>query len=82
MLTINRPHARNAIALDTMAQLEKALDAAEGANALVITGAGDRAFVSGGDLKELNAIRTEDDAAAMARRMRTICDRLARFPAR
>ncbi len=59
VLTIDRPHARNAISLDTMDQLEKALDAAEGASALVITGAGDRAFVSGGDLKELSAIRTE-----------------------
>jgi enoyl-CoA hydratase/carnithine racemase len=81
VLTIDRPHARNAIALDTMDQLEKALDAAEGASALAITGAGDRAFVSGGDLKELGAIRTEEDAAAMARRMRSICDRLAGFPA-
>jgi enoyl-CoA hydratase len=81
VLTIDRPHARNAISLDTMDQLEKALDAAEGASALAITGAGDRAFVSGGDLKELSKIRTEEDAAAMARRMRSICDRLASFPA-
>jgi enoyl-CoA hydratase len=81
VLTIDRPHARNAISLDTMDQLEKALDAVEGASALAITGAGDRAFVSGGDLKELSAIRTEEDAAAMARRMRSICDRLASFPA-
>jgi enoyl-CoA hydratase len=81
VLTIDRPHARNAISLDTMDQLEKALDAAEGASAMAITGAGDRAFVSGGDLKELSAIRTEEDAAAMARRMRSICDRLASFPA-
>jgi enoyl-CoA hydratase len=81
VLTIDRPHARNAISLDTMDQLEKALDAAEGASALAITGAGDRAFVSGGDLKELSAIRTEEDAAAMAWRMRSICDRLAGFPA-
>src|ERR1700761_8388249 len=79
VLTIDRPHARNAIALDTIDQLEKALDAAEGASALAITGAGDRAFVSGGDLKELSAIRTEEDAAAMARGMRAICDRLGRF---
>ena len=42
VLTIDRPHARNAISLDTMDQLEKALDAAEGASALAITGAGDR----------------------------------------
>ncbi len=81
VLTINRPHARNAIALGTMEQLEKALDAAAGANALVITGAGDRAFVSGGDLKELNSLRTEEDAAAMAKRMRSICDQLANFRA-
>ena len=81
VLTIDRPHARNAISLDTMDQLEKALDAAEGASALAITGAGDRAFVSGGDLKELSAIRTQEDAAAMAWRMRSICDRLASFPA-
>jgi enoyl-CoA hydratase/carnithine racemase len=81
VLTINRPHARNAISLDTMDHLDKALDAAAGAAALVITGAGDRAFVSGGDLKELSALRTEAEAAAMAKRMRAICDRLANFPA-
>ena len=81
MLTIDRPHARNAIALDTMQQLEEALDAAAGARTLVIKGAGDRAFVSGGDLKELSALRTEEDASAMAKRMRSICDQLADFPA-
>jgi enoyl-CoA hydratase len=81
VLTINRPHARNAIAPDTMEQLEKALDAAAGAKALVTTGAGDRAFVSGGDLKELSSLRTEEDAAAMAKRMRSICDQLANFRA-
>src|SRR6202011_6338769 len=81
VLTIDRPHARNAISLETMEQLEKALDAAAGARTLVITGSGDRAFVSGGDLKELSSLRTEEDAAAMAKRMRSICDRLASFPA-
>ncbi|MEU5757690.1 enoyl-CoA hydratase/isomerase family protein [Nocardia sp. NPDC047648] len=80
VVTINRPHARNAIAPGTMDELEKAIDAAADARALVITGAGDRAFVSGGDLKELAALRTEEQAAAMARRMRGICDRLAAFP--
>ena len=80
VLTIDRPHARNAIALDTMDQLENALNAAAGARALVIKGAGDRAFVSGGDLKELSALRTLEDAAAMAKRMRCICDQLAAFP--
>jgi enoyl-CoA hydratase/carnithine racemase len=81
VITIDRPHARNAISLETMDRLEKALDGAEGAAALVLTGAGDRAFVSGGDLKELSALRTESEASAMAFRMRSICDRIAGFPA-
>ncbi|WP_024804565.1 enoyl-CoA hydratase/isomerase family protein [Nocardia sp. BMG51109] len=80
VITINRPQARNAIGLDTMDELEKAIDKAAGARALALTGAGDRAFVSGGDLKELAALRTEEQAATMARRMRGICDRLAAFP--
>jgi enoyl-CoA hydratase/carnithine racemase len=80
VVTIDRPHARNAISLETMDQLDKALDGAEGARALVVTGAGDRAFVSGGDLKELSALRTELDASGMAFRMRSICDRIAAFP--
>jgi enoyl-CoA hydratase len=80
VVTINRPHARNAVAPATMDALEKALDAAAGAQVLVFTGAGDRAFVSGGDLKELAAIRTEEAAVAMALRMRRICDRIADFP--
>jgi enoyl-CoA hydratase len=81
VLTIDRPHARNAIGLDTMEQLQNALHAAADARTLVIRGAGERAFVSGGDLKELSALRTEEDAAAMAKRMRSICDQLATFPA-
>ncbi|MGV0716914.1 enoyl-CoA hydratase/isomerase family protein [Mycolicibacterium sp. XJ662] len=80
VITIDRPEARNAIAPETMEQLDKALDGAEGAGALVLKGAGDRAFVSGGDLKQLAAIRTEEDAAAMAWRMRSVCDRIAAFP--
>ncbi|WP_046321105.1 enoyl-CoA hydratase/isomerase family protein [Mycobacterium sp. UM_Kg1] len=81
IITIDRPHARNAIAPETMEQLDRALDKVAGAQALVITGGGDRAFVSGGDLKQLAALRTEAEAAAMAWRMRTLCDRIAAFPA-
>jgi enoyl-CoA hydratase len=80
VITIDRPQARNAISLETMDRLDEALDGADGARALVIKGAGDKAFVSGGDLKELGALRTEEDAAAMARRMRSVCRRIATFP--
>ncbi|MGW4477724.1 enoyl-CoA hydratase/isomerase family protein [Rhodococcus triatomae] len=81
VVTIDRPHARNAIAPETMDQLDRALDEATGAQALVVTGGGDKAFVSGGDLKELSLLRTEEQAADMAWRMRSICDRIAHFPA-
>jgi enoyl-CoA hydratase/carnithine racemase len=81
VITINRPTARNAIGPQTMDQLGQAIVGAKGALCLVIRGDGDKAFVSGGDLKELSALRTEEQAAAMAWRMRSLCDELAIFPA-
>lgn len=81
VLTVDRPGVRNAISLATMDALAAALDWASGASALVIRGGGDRAFVSGGDLKDLARLRTHDEATEMAVRMRRLCDRLATFPA-
>lgn len=81
VVTIDRPDTRNAISLDTMGELEKALDAVAEARCLVLTGAGERAFVSGGDLKDFSGLRTEKEAASMSWRMRRICDRIAGFPA-
>jgi len=83
VLTIDRPQVRNAIGLNTMQELDTALTDAETANpaVLVVRGAGERAFVSGGDLKELSAIRDEAGAVEMATRMRRFLDRMASFPA-
>jgi enoyl-CoA hydratase/carnithine racemase len=77
-LTINRPRAGNAIGLATMDELDRVLDelAATPADAVVLRGGGDRVFVSGGDLKELAALRSEASAGAMAERMRSLLDRL------
>jgi enoyl-CoA hydratase/carnithine racemase len=82
VLTIDRPEARNAIARATMRELADALDEVEASQArvLVVTGAGTRVFVAGGDLKELAAIRTLEDATAMAETMRRVLDRLATLP--
>jgi enoyl-CoA hydratase/carnithine racemase len=82
VLTIDRPDARNAIARVTMRELASALDevADSPARVLVVTGGGSRVFVAGGDLKELSAIRTHDEAANMAEMMRTVLDRLATLP--
>ena len=82
VITIDRPDVRNALGLATVAELDGALDDALAAAVavLVIRGGGDRAFVSGGDLKELAAIRTHDDAVAMACTVRRLLDRVASFP--
>ena len=77
-LSIERPQARNALALQTMAELDEALDTVrtERARVLVIRGAGDKAFCAGGDIKELEHMRSEEDAASMAQRMRATLDRI------
>jgi enoyl-CoA hydratase len=82
VVTIDRPEVRNAIGFATVDELGEALDevAASSAAVLVLRGGGDRAFVSGGDLKELGAVRTHDDAVRMASRMRRALDRVAAFP--
>src|SRR5437660_8759374 len=82
VVTIDRPEARNAIGFATIDELHAALDHASESDAavLVVRGGGDRAFVSGGDLKDLSAVRTHEDAVGMARRVRRLLDRVAAFP--
>jgi enoyl-CoA hydratase/carnithine racemase len=82
VLTIDRPAAHNAISRDTMEQLAGAVAQvrASDARVLAVRGAGDRVFVSGGDLKELAAIREHADAVAMALRMRSLLDDIASLP--
>ncbi|HEY1967554.1 MAG TPA: enoyl-CoA hydratase-related protein [Pseudonocardia sp.] len=55
-LTINRPEARNALSKDVREGLYAGVhrfNADDQAKVLVLTGAGDRAFCAGGDLKEM-----------------------------
>lgn len=56
LLTINRPDKMNAISNELTSELRSLLDELEKDNdlrAVVITGAGDKAFVAGADIKEL-----------------------------
>jgi len=58
LLTINRPKVLNALDVPTLLELETAfgqLEADAEVRAIVITGAGDRAFVAGGDIADLNS---------------------------
>jgi enoyl-CoA hydratase len=78
-ISIHRPHARNALAQQTMAELDETITSLVGdvrVRVLVIRGSGEKAFCAGGDLKELEHVRAAEEAAAMARRMRATLDRL------
>jgi len=82
-LTINRPEQSNALRMDLLDALgqvlaEHASDAA--IKCAVITATGDRCFAAGGDLKELDAIRTSAQAEAMSKRGRRALDQIRRFP--
>lgn len=83
LLRVSRPNQRNAIDFATMDELEAALsmlETDESVRALVLTGDGDT-FVSGGDLKDFQALVTAEDGKRMAERMGTILTRLSRLPA-
>jgi len=65
VLTVSRPEKRNALDTETVAELHQALDEVRRADAgvLVITGAGEKAFVSGADIAAIRA-RGRNDALA------------------
>jgi enoyl-CoA hydratase len=83
-VTLNRPEKRNALSRPLLAEIARAFsDWSPRAEvvAAVLTGAGDKAFASGGDLDELNAIRTEADALAFSHETRAALDAVRHFPA-
>ena len=58
-VTLNRPDVRNALSRDVNLQLREIaseLDEREGTHVIVITGAGDKAFCAGADLKERRGV--------------------------
>ncbi len=60
ILTINRPKTLNALNVPTLLEMEAALTAFEAddeVRAIVITGAGERAFIAGGDIADLDSRR-------------------------
>ena len=66
-ITINRPQVMNAFTGDTLSEMGKAVDDAnadDSVGVLVITGAGDKAFCAGGDLRWLQEVQREGAAAA------------------
>jgi enoyl-CoA hydratase len=70
-LEVNRPEVRNALDGATVEAFHQALEEARGARAsvLIVTGAGDRAFVSGADINAIRARRRDDALASINSRL-------------
>ena len=82
-VTLRRPEKRNALNRELIAALAETFTRWRGHEDLsiaVLTGAGDKAFASGGDLRELNAVRTEVEALAFANETRAALDTIRSFP--
>lgn len=81
--TITREEKRNAVNDDVMAGLQNVITyVREHADArfLVVTGAGDKSFCSGGDLSVFHALETEEQAYEMLSKMGKILYDLATLP--
>lgn len=70
-LTVDRPSRRNALDGPTVEEFHRALDEVRLARAgvLIVTGAGDKAFVSGADVASIRARRRDDALASINSRL-------------
>jgi enoyl-CoA hydratase/carnithine racemase len=81
-LTIDRPDAMNALNAATLEGIDEALDEAErgSVRALVLAGAGEKAFVAGADIAAMREMDTEE-AQAYAELGQHVMGRVESFPA-
>jgi len=68
-LTLNRPEVRNALDTETVAEMHQALAEVSQARVIILTGAGERAFVSGADIRSIRERRRDDALASINSRL-------------
>lgn len=80
-LTIARPEALNALSVQVLKELEQALDQVleQKARVLILKGAGDKAFVAGADIKEIQAL-SKEGAYEFARQGQRVFRKLESLP--
>ena len=77
-VTVNRPQVRNALNAKTVEEMDRcwqALQENQDVGAVILTGAGERAFVAGADIRELNTY-SPMQAQEHARRVHAVIRRL------
>ncbi len=87
VLTFNRPGVGNAVTPEVIAQLSRAVQrlrewaaATPVAAAVVVTGAGNRAFVSGADLRYLESIESPEEMGSFSQTMQEALAELEDLP--
>lgn len=75
LITLNRPQVHNALSYALLRELGEILDAVEksDARALIITGAGEKAFCAGADINELIGRSISDEYAGTVLGQQTFC---------
>jgi enoyl-CoA hydratase len=82
-LTVDRAHKHNALARPVLAELAAAVRAAgarEATRYVVVTGAGDKYFAAGGDLRDLSNVRDEAAVIAMMEEAGAALDAIRHCP--
>jgi enoyl-CoA hydratase len=83
VLTINRPDKYNALNEEVMAEISSAMDelaADDAVRAVIVTGAGEKAFVSGADIGALQQLNTSEDGSAYSQRGHAVMNKVEELP--
>jgi len=81
VITINRPLVMNALDKQTLHELGEALfllEANQSLRALIITGAGEKSFVAGADISEMQGLSSQE-AEELSKLGHSVCDRIDAF---
>src|SRR5499426_1150330 len=80
LVTVNRPEARNAMTFEMYEGLHDLCDRLDGdptIRVVILRGSGDKAFVSGTDIRQFQTFKTREDALGYEARISRVLNRLA-----
>ena len=80
-ITLNRPHARNALTFNMYSRLAEICAAPpEGVKAIILRGAGDKAFAAGTDIRQFRSFTTAEDAINYEQKIDWVLDTIETCP--
>ena len=80
LVTVNRPEARNAMTFEMYEGLHDLCDRLDGdptIRVVILRGSGDKAFISGTDIRQFQTFKTREDALGYEARISRVLSRLA-----